>query len=860
MSFVRTLFCAAAHRRPTSVFRDFSPPESEIVQRNSLRQAAAALIRAIILVIAALFVAAPPVAAAAPQMTVAGRSGVSETGAFTYTIPIAVPPGTSGVAPSLSLNYSSQGGDGFMGLGWSLGGLSAITHCPRTVAEDTVHGGVNYDTNDRFCLDGQRLILISGTYGADSSQYRTEIESFREIIAHGSAGNGPAWFEVHLRTGQVLQYGNTTNSQILAVGSTTARAWALNQITDTMGNYYTVTYTNDTTNGQFYPTQINYTGNTTASLSPSNSVQFSYSTRTDIVPYYQAGSLQQTTVLLTDVKTYNGVTLVFDYKLAYTPASSNASHDELASVTQCDGSSNCLAPTIFGWQGSRDVLTTTLTSNGIAQGYGLLAGDYNGDGLTDALVENESCPTGGDIFLGSQSGTFSAGDLTAIYTYYENGVGAINYDGPVCFPANAGTPVPSDFTGAGLTNVLINAEFWFHTGSTWHMQPYLNVIGNTGAGNLSQVSTTEGIPQFNMFGHFSGDGRTGGVSTSGVFEFSNGDGTFTAGSTTPYSGLVGDFDGDECSDILDVASVSTVAYSCAPAAATATAPSGLSSASQIVLGDFNGDGKTDILAITSSGATLYLSTGTGFTSGYSISGSSSWSSYFVVAGDFNGDGKTDIALISQTSGTPHQIYLSTGTGFELEASIANSDTSVTAVVADWNNDGADDLWLKKASGDAELLFSYVPELMTSVSNGVGASVTATYDRLNHGTIYTKGTGASYPQQDMIGAYYAVSQTSTSNGIGGAYNINYAYSGAKGDFSRNYPTSGPRSNLLNSAFETFSTMTVTDPQNGSRADHKFRNDLSDIRLAFVADRDIRLDDSAADIEHHYLGESRRFGRG
>jgi len=106
---------------------------------------------------------------------------VSPTGAATYSIPIIVPPGTSGVVPSLALSYSSQNGDGFVGLGWNLAGLSSVGRCPRTLAQDSIHGSVNYDSNDRFCLDGQRLMLISGTYGADGSQYRTEIESFSKI-------------------------------------------------------------------------------------------------------------------------------------------------------------------------------------------------------------------------------------------------------------------------------------------------------------------------------------------------------------------------------------------------------------------------------------------------------------------------------------------------------------------------------------------------------------------------------------------------------------------------------------------------------------------------------------------------------
>jgi RHS repeat-associated protein len=759
-------------------------------------------------------------------MIVPGRQAVSQTGAFTYTIPIVAPPGTAGMAPSLSLNYSSQGGDGFVGLGWSLGGLSTITHCPRTIEEDTVHGGVNYDpdstgtgTNDRFCLDGQRLILISGTgaYGADSSQYQTEIDSFRKIIAHGTAGHGPSWFEVHLKTGQVLQYGNTTNSQILAVGKTTARVWAVNQVTDTVGNYYTVTYTNDTTNGQFYPSRIDYTGNASASLSTYNSVQFSYTTRTDIVPYYQAGSLQQTTVLLTDVKTYNGSTEVFDYQLAYNAASSNASHDELKSVTQCDASTNCFAPTTFGWQGSRDVLTTTTTSNSLAQGVTLIAGDFNADGLTDAVVLNTSCPSGGDVYFGSQTGTFSSGNIAGNYGYYPTDSTTLSYyNAAMCFAY--GTPVfASDTRGYGIPDIIFQQTQWTDSGGTWTSSPYWIDLMNYC--NVLQLnwSTYQGNGAPTLSGDFNGDGRMDVISTVSALgstytwlNTSNGDGTFTSSiMATSGAFAAGDFDGDGCTDVLTNGSGYTLTYSCNPAVASVSLPSAVSSAHQVVYGDFNGDGKTDILVITSSGATLYLSTGTGFTSGTSIPSSSSWANYYVVAGDWNGDGKSDIALISQTSGTPHQVYLSTGTGFELEASISNSDSSVTPVVADWNNDGADDIWLKKASGDAELLFSYVPELMTSVSNGVGATVTAAYDRLNHGTIYTKGTGWG----GLIGPYYVVSQLSTSNGIGGNYNLTYAYTGAGTDLSLYYPTSGPRSNLLNRAFQTFSTMAVTDAQSG-----------------------------------------------
>src|SRR5712691_2301331 len=176
------------------------------------------------------------------QTTVAGFTPgsfrVTETGAAAYRIPIRVPPGIAGMEPSLALVYNSQAGNGLLGSGWSLEGFSAVARCPRTMAQDAVRGGINYDLNDRYCLDGQRLMLIAGaSYGADGAEYRTELETFSKIVSYGIAGNGPAWFKVWTKEGQVTEYGNTPDSQIQAQGKTTVRTWAVNKVSDTSGNY-----------------------------------------------------------------------------------------------------------------------------------------------------------------------------------------------------------------------------------------------------------------------------------------------------------------------------------------------------------------------------------------------------------------------------------------------------------------------------------------------------------------------------------------------------------------------------------------------------------------------------------------------
>ena len=124
---------------------------------------------------------------------IAGVPSVTPSGSATYTIPIEVPPGTAGLQPRLAFQYNSSVGDGVLGMGFEIAGLSVITHCPRTIAQDGQVGSIGYGALARYCLDGQRLRLVSGTPGQAGAEYRTEIESFARIRAYDAAGLGPAW-------------------------------------------------------------------------------------------------------------------------------------------------------------------------------------------------------------------------------------------------------------------------------------------------------------------------------------------------------------------------------------------------------------------------------------------------------------------------------------------------------------------------------------------------------------------------------------------------------------------------------------------------------------------------------------------
>jgi hypothetical protein len=183
---------------------------------------------------------------AAGTTTVAGRTAgsfaVSSTGAATYTIPIWAPPGPNGMQPHIALTYNSQQGNGIVGVGWYVSGLSSIYRCNLTYAQDAAPAPIGLVTSDGYCMDGQRLRLTGGTYGTAGSTYQTEVANFINVAAYGTAGNGPAYWIAKDRNGQSYTYGNGGNSQVLATGSTTAAAWMLNEVSDPPGNTMTISY------------------------------------------------------------------------------------------------------------------------------------------------------------------------------------------------------------------------------------------------------------------------------------------------------------------------------------------------------------------------------------------------------------------------------------------------------------------------------------------------------------------------------------------------------------------------------------------------------------------------------------------
>jgi len=115
------------------------------------------------------------------------------------------------MAPSLSLHYDSGGGEGLMGVGWSVGATSQVRRCREIWAQDRETERVDFDGSS-FCLDGKPLIVLS-TNGVNV-EYRTVGDRFAKIISDGgSIANKPTRFVVYEANGRILEYGVTADSR-----------------------------------------------------------------------------------------------------------------------------------------------------------------------------------------------------------------------------------------------------------------------------------------------------------------------------------------------------------------------------------------------------------------------------------------------------------------------------------------------------------------------------------------------------------------------------------------------------------------------------------------------------------------------
>lgn len=640
----------------------------------------------------------------------AGSFSVSG-GSANYNIPVDVPPGMAGMEPSVSLNYGGGGLNGLAGVSWSIGGLSQINRCATSLAQDGFIDPVDYDSNDQFCLDGQRLVTVSDD-SCDSgctAIYRTEIDSFYKIESFGSTTD-PSYFAVRTQSGQTKYYGKSTDSRIEAQGRIEAHTWNISKVQDTAGNYLTYSYHEDNTNGYYRINRIDYTGNVSGGLLPTASVVFEFESRPDTTNGYMGGSIIKMLERLRNIKTYvgNGGTLVRQYKLSY-DNSGIMGLSRLVGFQECDANVNCKLKGKNTWQyggeGSFNPVTnglnTSINSSAVTASIDISRlkwGDFNGDGVSDIYyVVGWGGAEWDQIYFGSIDGTYGAG-INALQTFVND--------------SHTGAPVDIsrikliDLNGDGMTDVYIMNGWGGSAVDEVHLskgdgtfEPVIDGL-NTFI-NDSAVTASIDISRLKM-SDFNGDGITDiyyvtgwGATSWDKIHFGKGDGTFESG-VNALPTFVNDSHSGAPVDI-----------------------------SRIRFSDFNGDGMADIYYMNGWGGDavdkIYLSKGDGtFKPGIDglntfINNSAETASIDmsrINMGDFNGDGIIDIYYILGWGTTSwDQIYFGKGDGTfapgvdALNTFVNNSSTGAPVDIArlrfaDINGDGMTDVYNMNGWGDS----------------------------------------------------------------------------------------------------------------------------------------------------------------
>lgn len=453
------------------------------------------------------------VAALSAISPVQAQLTVTNAGMPSYRQAVEVPPGVAGMAPQLGLSYSGGGVNSMVGYGWSVSGISSITRCGASRATDGARTSITYTPSDKLCLDGQRLIQtnasgvpsafpqLNDSLGRSSgaTEYRTETDSFARIRAYGIAGgadpnNGPAYFRVWTKAGQIYDYGAppsadaNTNALVTARGKSVAISWTVARISDTLGNYIDFKYDQrefawgsgtvagtPTAGKEWNIREIQYTGNVNVPQPPANKVVFTYVDRPstspqDSVEAYHQGSKNVSVRLLQSISTYVNATdfttlgpsgvPVKTVKLTYDngPVTKRS---RLTKITECAGgasSTRCMPPTTFAYsaggnetyQANANFSNSALSSlAGLSPtgNFGVMPSDFNGDGKTDFIRWSDN-PADNQMYLSNGDGTFAHVQSTG------NG-GVFNITDENLFKSDdCYMSMFADFNGDGISDIL----------------------------------------------------------------------------------------------------------------------------------------------------------------------------------------------------------------------------------------------------------------------------------------------------------------------------------------------------------------------------------------------------------------------
>lgn len=590
-----------------------------------------------------------------------GQLDVTLTGGATYTIPIKLPTGKNGVVPQVSLIYNSQAGNGIAGYGWNIAAGSVITRIPSTKYHDGVIDPVDFDDLDRYALDGQRLIVKSGTtgvYGANGTVYETEnnsnikITSFERFDITGFP-YGPKYFIVEYPDGSKAKYGGSYND-------TSDMDWGIVSWENKLGIKIKYWYQRSEAKLRLDGIVYNFINYDDVLSTSQSGIYFVYEDRKRAE---YSGTHSSERKILKEIRVHNNTIGFRNYFLEHSVTS--LGYERLTSITEKNGdNTKSYNPTIFSYEDSINSepftalppvpinLTNTNSLNTES-----ISGDFDGDGKTDLILY----PT---IGTAAKQKYWLYNDISnnnSNYAY-EHNVGAFESIFPITLLID----------GQSNNSKLLPEQGWniVKTNATTNNTTFSSYIKYTVNPILLMDEKSFKFPKF-TYGYYNECvtriAPTDNLNRN-IEPIDPGPVWIEVVKNIPKEYLSGDFNGDGISDIIVIEKAFTYSISSGCTSYTVTNNSGgtyfvnldkrltsnyVNPSGHIQIGlfskfnvaDVDGDGKSDLLVFDSGRVIVYTLNENNFlVESFRKVDSGILMDKPILFGDYNGDGKTDFAI------------------------------------------------------------------------------------------------------------------------------------------------------------------------------------------------------------------------